>query len=60
VCERERERERERKIEREREKVVSEERTQVFYQSLGTKEGEKSIYKFDKGGESQTRDLDQV
>jgi len=42
---------------------VSEARTQAFeglYQSLGTKEGEKSIYKPAKGRERKTRDLDQV
>jgi len=42
---------------------VIEARTQAFeglYQSLGTKEGEKSIYKLFKGRERKTRDLDQV
>jgi len=37
---------------KEAKKVVSEARTQAFaglYQSLGTKEGEKSIYKLAKG-----------
>ena len=43
--------------------TVSEARTQaidVLYQSLGTKEGEKSIYRITKGREKKTRDLDQV
>jgi len=42
---------------------VNKARTQAFqrlYQSLGTKEGEKSIYKLAKGMERKTRDLDQV
>jgi len=42
---------------------VSEARTHAFeglYQSLGAKEGEKSIYKLAKGQERKTRDLDQV
>jgi len=42
---------------------VSEAKTQAFdrlYQSLGTKEGEKSIYKLAKGRERKTRDLDQA
>ena len=48
---------------KEAKKAVSEARTQAFeglYQSLGTKEGEKSIYKLAKGRERKTRDLDQV
>jgi len=48
---------------KEAKKAVSEARTQAFegfYQSLGTKEGEKSIYKLAKGQERKTRDLDQV
>lgn len=43
--------------------TVSEARTQdidVLYQSLGTQEGEKSIYRITKGREKKTRDLDQV
>jgi len=43
--------------------AVSEAITQAFeglYQSLGTKEGEKSIYKLAKGRERKTRDLNQV
>jgi len=43
--------------------TVSEVRTQAFeglYQSLGTKEGEKSIYKLAKGRERKTSDLGQV
>jgi len=46
---------------KEAKKAVSEARTQAFeglYQSLGTKEGEKSIYKLAKGRERKTRDLD--
>jgi len=42
---------------------VSEARNQAFqgfYQYLGTKDGEKSIYKLAKGREKKTRDLDQV
>lgn len=42
---------------------MSQERTQAsdaLYQSLGIKEGEKSIYKLVKGPERQTRDLDQM
>lgn len=38
-------------------------RTKAFgclYKSLSTKDGEKSIYKFARGRERQTRDLDQV
>jgi len=48
---------------KEAKKAVSEARTQAFeglYQSLGTKEGEKSIYKLAKGRERKTRDLNQV
>lgn len=43
--------------------MVSEARTQTFdglYLSLGTKEGEKSIYMLIKGIQRNTRDLDQV
>jgi hypothetical protein len=42
---------------------VSEARTQAFeglYQSFGTKEGEKIIYRLAKGWERKIRDLDQV
>ena len=38
-------------------------KTQTFeglYQSLGTKEGAKSMYKLAKGREKKIRDLDQV
>jgi len=48
---------------KEAKKAVNEARTQAFeglYQSLGTKEGDKSIYKLAKGRERKTRDLDQV
>ena len=44
---------------KEAKKAVSEARTQAFeglYQSLGTKEGEKSIYKLANGRERRTRD----
>ena len=47
---------------KEAKKAVSEARTQAFeglYQSLGTKKGEKSIYKLANGRERKTRDLDQ-
>lgn len=43
--------------------MVSEARTRSFdglNQSLGIKEGEKSIYMLTKGRERKTRDLDQV
>lgn len=39
---------------------MSEARTQTFeffYQSLGVKEGEKSIYKFTKGRERKTKKI---
>jgi hypothetical protein len=41
--------------------ALNEARTQTFdglYQSLGTKEGEKSIYSLAKGRERKTRDFD--
>ncbi|KAH1257526.1 Transposon TX1 uncharacterized protein [Glycine max] len=44
-------------------KAVSEARAQAFdrlYQALGTRDGERSIYRLDKGRERKTRDLDQV
>ena len=43
--------------------AVSEARTRAYeglYQSLGTKEGEKGIYRIAKSRERRTRDLDQV
>ena len=48
---------------RETKKAVNIARTQALdglYQFVGTKEGEKSIYKLAKGQERKTRDLDQV
>ncbi|KAL5183942.1 LINE-1 retrotransposable element ORF2 protein [Glycine soja] len=44
-------------------KAVSEARAQAFdglYQALGTRDGERSIYRLAKGRERKTRDLDQV
>ncbi|KAH1196522.1 Glutathione hydrolase 1 [Glycine max] len=44
-------------------KAVSEVRAQAFdglYQALGTRDGERSIYRLAKGRERKTRDLDQV
>ncbi|KAL5168243.1 LINE-1 retrotransposable element ORF2 protein [Glycine soja] len=44
-------------------KTVSEARAQAFdglYQALGTRDGERSIYRLAKGRERKTRDLDQV
>ncbi|RZC03247.1 2-keto-3-deoxy-L-rhamnonate aldolase [Glycine soja] len=44
-------------------KAVSEARAQAFdglYQALGTRDGERSIYRLAKGKERKTRDLDQV
>lgn len=44
-------------------KTMSEARTQAFdklYQSLGTNEGEKSMYRLAKRRERMTRDMDQV
>ena len=43
--------------------AVSEARTRAYeglYQSLGTKEGEKGIYRIAKSRERRTKDLDQV
>jgi hypothetical protein len=48
---------------KEAKKAVSEVKVHAFeglYQSLGTKEGDKSIYKLANGQERKTRDLDQV
>ncbi|KAL5189467.1 Enoyl-CoA hydratase 2, peroxisomal [Glycine soja] len=44
-------------------KAVSEARAQAFdglYQALGTRDGERSIYRLAKGRERKTRDLDQL
>ena len=44
-------------------KTVSEAKAKVFdrlYQSLGTKDGERNIYKLPRSRERKTRDLDQV
>ncbi|KAH1256215.1 LINE-1 retrotransposable element ORF2 protein [Glycine max] len=51
------------KARNETKKAVSEARAQAFdglYQALGTRDGERSIYRLAKGRERKTRDLDQV